>query len=1503
MAHFLTTPRALAAFVCLFCFSAPSWAASFTDTHDDGSLSGWDVIGGRTWSETGGAMLPANGTSESGLLIHQGELAGNGDLEVDLTADQWNGQRGGVVFRYTSPTSFYFIGVKPGNQWEPHVYFCKDRLDNCTPLGKSDLTLGNTVTLKLALRGSQFTVFLNGDSATTISDDAHVDGRVGYAHGGEWNSLCSFNAIRWTEMAQGSSVALSSYVPTLSSSSALVVSSSSSVAASSSSQVAQLPVAVVTATVIGKEANWYAVALTLTNQGEVPLDAAELGWHMNWADHSAPLAPEIDWSSYNGATLRVEERDDFSATVWTKLPLTIAPGASATVNLRLHTQDFTPIDRNNDPSWMGMTPDGATPLGQVTVLWHGTPLIAQVPRNPFPTTAKQTAMVTTNITNSSANTLWLKCLVKNTGEVPLRKVRFSYYADTLASEQTMNALVDWASVPGTTVRSYALANGRKQFEVVLGEGMLPIGATWEVQLRLTSTGGGNLNFADDWSYADVANTAGNAHVAVSADGLLVSGAGPGRADSDGDGVFDDVEALYGTNPQDAQDAPLAGIPDRVAVLPNGEKQYVVYDFSRIPGFATRKNVAVPVEPGTLADNEVPRITWSGALSTMPVNPDRRFIALGGVFRIEAKPVTGTLVAAAIPFPDDQPTTLDAGSYNAYRFDTTNSQWQSGAQINGYDGAVHFSSAKFSQWIGGRLFAVHTISGAKDHLLAIDSLAPDQHIVLALGRNDKGQLGLGTADAVPYDYLRRVTGLDDVRIVAAGNNHSLAVTMDGRVFAWGDNSYGQLGLGSLVTGSNEPVQVVLPGGALARSVVAGYDHSFAITNDDRVFAWGRGTEGQLGLLESVNGADVLITHTVYTPTLLQALTPSVEPLKFQEVVAGEAHTLGMDLNGKLWTWGSNSNGQLLIPDGNCPEYDATNGNYGTEPCIYGSDMLPHSPAYRHAIGFHGLFADPYRNSVNQNIGAGRNSSVSWMQVVWGGFYGEWGDAIFPTPDPQEFGWAAGQGEIVNAFSLGSNHLAYLSQHHSDPLDIVFFGQNERGQLGSTDVSLTSHSIEVPNGIDVAAGDGWTALENEDPTVLTAAESRSYQIWGTMNGVVFNGAVLAKQVVNPVITLDAFPQTIYTPSLLVKGTVSDPLVKTTYTVKRLVILDNGLVKLDQTFTTSSSQFSETILLGGVGQDLNHVIEVRAFCDPGYALATAKATVHYIPVEKLAISNVSTSLGRLIYPNSNQSITFQLNHAASYTVEIWLKGVSTSIVKTISGTASAAGIQTVTWDGLNESNLEIARGICGITIQATDAYGQTATYSSDQDIYPSENALSGFSYSFESKQIAKVIYSPSSRVLAMIALVQIRDGALLTNAFDEVYDANSPGQMLTWSSILDKAARPAVIATKKAGTYFSVGWERPTFSMSRTEISFADLDQLEFRIDAAATELFTVNLLDADGGLLCTMEQTNNTSNAQLRFRCPAVIVPPKTGLGAVEVKRMYNNIVVDTFGAPIQIGGEP
>jgi alpha-tubulin suppressor-like RCC1 family protein len=188
--------------------------------------------------------------------------------------------------------------------------------------------------------------------------------------------------------------------------------------------------------------------------------------------------------------------------------------------------------------------------------------------------------------------------------------------------------------------------------------------------------------------------------------------------------------------------------------------------------------------------------------------------------------------------------------------------------------------------------VKAVAGGWGHSLALKN----DGTLWAWGYNGSGQLGDGTTTWEPRNTPVQVSGLSDVKAVAAGWDHNLALKNDGTLWAWGFNYYGQLGDGSnpdiYPPHSSTPVRV--SGLADVKAIAGGAEHSLALKNDGTVWAWGHNNLGQLG-----NGTNT----DSRTPVQVSGLSD------VKTIAAGSGHSLALKNDGTLWAWGDNYLGQL------------------------------------------------------------------------------------------------------------------------------------------------------------------------------------------------------------------------------------------------------------------------------------------------------------------------------------------------------------------------------------------------------------------------------------------------------------------------------------------------------------------------------------------------------------------------------------------------------------------
>ena len=180
-------------------------------------------------------------------------------------------------------------------------------------------------------------------------------------------------------------------------------------------------------------------------------------------------------------------------------------------------------------------------------------------------------------------------------------------------------------------------------------------------------------------------------------------------------------------------------------------------------------------------------------------------------------------------------------------------------------------------------------------------------VFTWGSNNNGQIGDGTTTDryVPTEITHQFNLESDEKVISLGlgNNHSSAITSNGRLFTWGENSFGQLGNGS-TTATNVPTEIThqfnLQTGDKIVSISLGYLHSSAITSNGRLFTWGANYSGQLG--------DKTLTNR-HVPKEITYNFDLRSGDKIASVVLGGYHSSAITSNGRIFTWGSNGSGQL------------------------------------------------------------------------------------------------------------------------------------------------------------------------------------------------------------------------------------------------------------------------------------------------------------------------------------------------------------------------------------------------------------------------------------------------------------------------------------------------------------------------------------------------------------------------------------------------------------------
>jgi alpha-tubulin suppressor-like RCC1 family protein len=236
-------------------------------------------------------------------------------------------------------------------------------------------------------------------------------------------------------------------------------------------------------------------------------------------------------------------------------------------------------------------------------------------------------------------------------------------------------------------------------------------------------------------------------------------------------------------------------------------------------------------------------------------------------------------------------TISAGGAHTLAVRADGALWAWGLNQSGQLGDGTYTGALSPQPISTNA-VWQAVSAGLDHSIGLRA----DGTLWTWGFNYAGQLGSGTFTGTntPQPIATNATW----RAIAAGGtlgaSYSLAVRADGTLWAWGDNSDGQLGIGTFA-GANTPQQVGI--NTNWQAVAAGGRHTAALQADGSLWIWGWNESGQLG-----NGMDGPF-DSKNTPQRIGTQTT------WLAVTAGREHTVALRTDGSLWAWGDNSWGQL------------------------------------------------------------------------------------------------------------------------------------------------------------------------------------------------------------------------------------------------------------------------------------------------------------------------------------------------------------------------------------------------------------------------------------------------------------------------------------------------------------------------------------------------------------------------------------------------------------------
>lgn len=198
----------------------------------------------------------------------------------------------------------------------------------------------------------------------------------------------------------------------------------------------------------------------------------------------------------------------------------------------------------------------------------------------------------------------------------------------------------------------------------------------------------------------------------------------------------------------------------------------------------------------------------------------------------------------------------------------------------------------------------TVKSGDNFTIGINS----DHSVWAWGTNNQGVLGINKEITANSEVPVKISGLENIIEIAAGSQHAIALSDNGKVYSWGANDRGQLGLGYVYNSNSTPSVVGIK--ETVKMITSGKDFTFAVTKSGKVYTWGSNAY-------NCQGHDLLLVCPTPVLSLMMA--------NINKIVIDGYSCMAMDTDGNVWTWGNNTNNRLGR------EYEPFSGD-GTRPAI-------------------------------------------------------------------------------------------------------------------------------------------------------------------------------------------------------------------------------------------------------------------------------------------------------------------------------------------------------------------------------------------------------------------------------------------------------------------------------------------------------------------------------------------------------------------------------------------
>lgn len=246
-------------------------------------------------------------------------------------------------------------------------------------------------------------------------------------------------------------------------------------------------------------------------------------------------------------------------------------------------------------------------------------------------------------------------------------------------------------------------------------------------------------------------------------------------------------------------------------------------------------------------------------------------------------------------------------------DENGSLWYWGSNYAGESGSIGNNSDPES------LYVVYPV--VVENISGIERMGSGNFFCAALDRNRtiltwgagiSGTLGRDFDKNIPLSSSTpgAIPGMINITELSVGNEFVAVLTDDGTVWTWGNDYYGQLGNGTNITctedllpsiGRSYPDRVC--GLENVTSISAGPHNVIVTTDDGHVWVWGSTNVYLLGEYGKRNYGSLIRYHGIATPIPIEGIDHAAS------VTAGDSFAVTLKTDGTVWTWGSNTNGEL------------------------------------------------------------------------------------------------------------------------------------------------------------------------------------------------------------------------------------------------------------------------------------------------------------------------------------------------------------------------------------------------------------------------------------------------------------------------------------------------------------------------------------------------------------------------------------------------------------------